>query len=87
MSCRAGAIGCSVQVRNLTEDAQTDKPLKNPALEATVLLSGSYAPAPAPQALVLRNERPSHWRADYLYHDAMFHGPRWQVVTSVDTYG
>jgi malonyl CoA-acyl carrier protein transacylase len=76
-----------VQVRNLTEDARTADPAKSPALEATVLVARSYAPPSAPQAPLLRDERSSRWHAESLYGEAMFHGPRWQGVATIERTG
>jgi acyl transferase domain-containing protein/phosphopantetheinyl transferase len=80
-------IQVRVQIRNLTEDAQSDDPPKSPVVEATVLLADGYPPPPAPLPLELVGERPSRWISGRLYLDAMFHGPCWQGVASIDRTG
>jgi len=76
-----------VQIRNLTEDAESADPLKSPVIEATVVVADAYPMPPAVQALSLENQRPSHWRPGHLYDDAMFHGPRWQGVARMEHTG
>ena len=77
-----GAV--SVQVRNLTEDAESAEPQKSPVLEATVLLADRYASPPAPIEPSFSGERPTRWIPGRLYEDAMFHGPCWQGVASIE---
>jgi malonyl CoA-acyl carrier protein transacylase len=58
-----------------------------PFAEGTVLFGAEYPPPPERGGFSLRSERPSRWSPDRLYADKMFHGPRWQGVSSVDRWG
>lgn len=77
----------SVHVRNLTEDHQRQDPVKSPVVEAVVLVSGSYPPAPMARSVTLEHERPSRWTRGRLYTDVMFHGPNWQGVLAIERTG
>jgi acyl transferase domain-containing protein/phosphopantetheinyl transferase len=76
-----------VQIRNLTEDSLSTTPPKTPVLEATVVLTEAYSTAPPLSQLTLADERPSRWESGRLYSDAMFHGPCWQGVLSIERTG
>jgi len=58
-----------------------------PFTEGTVLFGSDYPEPPGVSGFSLRNERPSRWTPDQLYAEKMFHGPRWQGVSSVDRWG
>ena len=49
-----------------------------------LLADGFPQQAPAPMTLALAGGRPSRWRGEQLYEEAMFHQPLWQGVKSVD---
>ncbi|MFC4072485.1 beta-ketoacyl synthase N-terminal-like domain-containing protein [Actinoplanes subglobosus] len=52
----------------------------------TVLLAGTYPPAPPTDTTPLRDERPAPIDATRLYEDGwMFHGPAYAGVTTLDT--
>ncbi|MCH8109554.1 MAG: acyltransferase domain-containing protein, partial [Chloroflexi bacterium] len=74
-----------VEIREIgTEDS--DKVL----VEGTVVFGDAYPTPPATGSFSLRNERPSRladWPTKRLYDELMFHGPRWQGVESVDSWG
>lgn len=76
-----------VEIRNLTEDGERDHPLKSPVVEATVILADSYPLPPVSRSLHLSDGRPSHWPAERLYTNVMFHGPRWQGMTAIELTG
>ncbi len=76
-----------VEIRNLTEDAETGESLKSPVIEATVVLSGGYSEPPGSRLPHPEGGQPSRWQAGRLYPDVMFHGPSWQGVTAIDRTG
>jgi len=63
---------------------------KQLAFEGTTIFGDDYPQPPALESFSLRGERTSKW-ASYsskrLYDEAMFHGPRWQGVASVERFG
>lgn len=74
----------AVQIRNLTEDANSANPHRSPVVEATVLLGDAYpAPPPLPPAAI-GPLRPSRLAPESLYTEVMFHGPAWQGVQSIE---
>ncbi len=81
---RLAAEGGCERVRVELRDLGDDSAAADPVLEATVLLAEDFPAAPAPRALALDGGRPSRWRGDQLYDEAMFHQPLWQGVSSVD---
>jgi len=59
-----------------------------PVVTAVVELAADRRPAPAAQPLALTGERPSRWTQRPLYGGtAMFHGPAYQAVRSIDRSG
>jgi phosphopantetheinyl transferase len=56
-------------------------------IEGTAVFGSTYPQAPCKDALTLFKERPSKWSPHQLYTEAMFHGPSWQGVSSVDRWG
>jgi malonyl CoA-acyl carrier protein transacylase/4'-phosphopantetheinyl transferase EntD len=58
-----------------------------PAVEATLVFSDSPAEPKTAGPFKLRSERPSRWTSEQLYTEAMFHGPVFRGVTSVDRLG
>jgi acyl transferase domain-containing protein/phosphopantetheinyl transferase (holo-ACP synthase) len=76
-----------VQIRNLTEDNQLADPPKSPVAEAVVVFAHHYPERPPRQPFRLRHDRPSRWRDEQLYAEAMFHGPKWQTIASVTRTG
>jgi phosphopantetheine--protein transferase-like protein len=59
----------------------------NPVMEGTMIFSSSYPQAPAVDSFSLCGERASRWSPEQLYTKAMFHGPSWQGVSSVERWG
>ncbi len=80
IAAEGGCERVRVELRDLGDGSET----ADPVVEATVLLEDGFAPAPAPMTLALAGGRPSRWRGEQLYEEAMFHQPLWQGVTSVD---
>ncbi len=74
----------TVQLRNLTEDAQSANPHRSPVVEATVLLGDAYPPAPSKGLTQLGSLRPSRLAPESLYTEVMFHGPAWQGVQTIE---
>jgi acyl transferase domain-containing protein len=75
-----------VSLRNLTDERQPGRPPQGPVAEATVLMASSYpngGQAETPRV----DGPPSRFRPERLYLDAMFHGPRWRGVASIDRTG
>lgn len=70
---------------SVPEDAKAGG--NTPAVEGTVVFADSYPAAPPLSVFALRNERASAWSSGQLYTRAMFHGPCWQGVRSVDRWG
>jgi len=52
-----------------------------------MLLGDSYPVPPEPAPLRLENERAYKWPSDRLYEEAMFHGPLFRGVRSIDRVG
>jgi acyl transferase domain-containing protein/phosphopantetheinyl transferase len=55
--------------------------------EGVIVLGESYPPAPAAAPLQLPDAQPYRWPPDRLYDEAMFHGPSFRGVRSVDRVG
>jgi phosphopantetheinyl transferase (holo-ACP synthase) len=81
---RLAAEGGCERVRVELRDLGDGSTAADPVLEATVLLADAFPATPAPAVLALEGGRPSRWRGDQLYDEAMFHQPLWQGVRSVD---
>ncbi|MCW3017841.1 MAG: acyltransferase protein [Solirubrobacterales bacterium] len=81
---RLAAEGGCERVRVELRDLGDGSAAAEPVVEATVLLADGFPQAPTPSALALDGGRPSRWRREQLYDEAMFHQPLWQGVTSVD---
>ena len=82
---RDGQIRVEVQARIVDPPPNGSTP-SSPEVEATVLLAAVHPPAPAalgPPA----DATPSRLAPDRLYREAMFHGPRWRAVRSIDAIG
>jgi acyl transferase domain-containing protein/phosphopantetheinyl transferase len=69
-----------VELRDLGDGSEA----ADTVVEATVLLRDGFPSAPAPLAPSLDGGRPSRWRGEQLYEEAMFHQPLWQGVREVD---
>lgn len=59
----------------------------NPVLEGTLVFANNYPHSPSAGPISLKGERPSRWTQEGLYSKGMFHGPYWQGVESVDSWG
>jgi acyl transferase domain-containing protein len=82
-----GLTRIAVQLRNLTEDSNAADPAPSPVLQTVVRLASSYPAAPPARFVPAEQQTSSMWQTDGLYTVAMFHGPLWQGVESVDTTG
>jgi phosphopantetheine--protein transferase-like protein len=58
-----------------------------PVLEGTIVFGERYPKPPPLGDFPLRGRRSSIWGPEKLYSEGMFHGPRFQGVTSVDWWG
>jgi acyl transferase domain-containing protein/phosphopantetheinyl transferase (holo-ACP synthase) len=55
--------------------------------EATTIFAPAYDAAPMATMLALREEQPSRWLPAQLYDEAMFHGPLFRGVYSIERIG
>jgi malonyl CoA-acyl carrier protein transacylase/phosphopantetheinyl transferase len=77
-----------VQIRNLGDAARTDVPTTTPTVQATAIFGETYPQAPTIAPLSVRSERPCRHTAAQMYEErVMFHGPRFQGVSSLDRWG
>ena len=79
-----------VEIREIGSDDPNKAALDMPLVEGTVVFGDAYPTPPATGDFSFRNERPSRlagWPTKRLYDELMFHGPRWQGVKSVDSWG
>ncbi len=81
---RLAAEGGCERVQAELRDLSDGDAAAHPVVEATVLLGDDFPPAPAPAAIPLPDGRPSRWRGEQLYEEAMFHQPLWQGVRDVE---
>jgi acyl transferase domain-containing protein/phosphopantetheinyl transferase len=58
-----------------------------PVADGVMVLGDSYPAPPEPAQLHLENERAYKWPSDRLYEEAMFHGPLFRGVQSIDRVG
>ncbi len=72
------------QIVNLEEDPSL---YTTPSIEAKVLFADDYPEQPHVPEFSLSAARPSRWSPEELYSQAMFHGPCWQGVSSIDQWG
>jgi acyl transferase domain-containing protein/phosphopantetheinyl transferase len=72
-----------MSVRILEADASES----GPVAEGVMRLAGSYPVPPEPRALGLAHEQAYRWPPDRLYGEAMFHGPLFRGVRSIDRVG
>ncbi len=79
----AGEGGCE-RVQAELRDLSDGDAAASLVVEATVLLDEDFPPAPAPAAIPLSDGRPSRWRGEQLYEEAMFHQPLWQGVREIE---
>jgi len=56
-------------------------------VEATLRFAAQYPARPEAAPFRLRNERPSSWKVEQLYREGMFHGPCFQAVKAVASFG
>ena len=77
----SGDAQVSVRVLDL------DLPEAGAVADGVILLGGAYPEPPPSAPLHLRNERPYKWPAARLYDEAMFHGPMFRGVASIDRVG
>jgi phosphopantetheine--protein transferase-like protein len=75
------------QLRNFTEDAESENVPRSPVVEATVVLEEAYPDPPATEPAKLPDGRRSRWSPDRLYSEVMFHGPCWQAVRAIEETG
>ncbi len=85
-ACRILETNSEIEVKiYTTEKDQTNS--DKPVIEGTMIFGDAYPEPPVVDELSLRNERDSKWTSEELYTKAMFHGPCWQGVSSVDRWG
>ncbi len=58
-----------------------------PIVEGTMVFAEVYPQAPMVGAFPLNQEQPGKWRPERLYEEAMFHGPAFRGVQSLDRVG
>ncbi|HZG67887.1 MAG TPA: polyketide synthase dehydratase domain-containing protein, partial [Herpetosiphonaceae bacterium] len=58
-----------------------------PIVEGMMVFADGYPEAPVADILTLHEERPGKWSTDQLYGEAMFHGPAFQGVRTMDRVG
>jgi phosphopantetheine--protein transferase-like protein len=75
------------QLRNLTEDAESEDVPKSPVIEATIVLGDAYPEPPTAAPAKLPDGHASRWEPDRLYSEGMFHGPCWQGVRAIEETG
>ncbi|MGD8834293.1 MAG: beta-ketoacyl synthase N-terminal-like domain-containing protein [Desulfobacteraceae bacterium] len=73
-----------VQIINLEENQSSSA---KPSIEGTAIFADEYPDQPDVPEFSLRASRPSRWTPERLYSQAMFHGPCWQGVSSIDQWG
>lgn len=77
---------CEVDVR--IRELRGGKEASGPVLiEGTMVFADDYPSAQQAGTFALQHESPSTWAPELLYAGAMFHGPSFQVVKSVDRFG
>ncbi len=88
-----GAVVIDVQARCLDGDRVTvqlreaDPTVVAPIAEGVMVLASGYPEAPVAEALDLPDAAPYKWPDDRLYSEAMFHGPAFRGVLSMDRVG
>jgi acyl transferase domain-containing protein len=73
-----------VHIINLEENQSS---FAKPSIEGTAIFADEYPGQPDVPEFSLREGRPSRWDPKELYRQAMFHGPCWQGVSSIDQWG
>lgn len=74
-----------VEIHNLEENTTVSD---NTVLKGTMIFAATYPQPPVVEgSFSLCNERTSRWSLEQLYTEAMFHGPCWQGVSSIDRWG
>jgi len=73
-----------VRVYKLDEE---EEPTETLVIEGIAVFAATYPEIPSKDDFTLRGERLSKWTPERLYTEAMFHGPSWQAVRSVDAWG
>jgi len=80
-----GNDGLVVQVKIFEGSGRTQAAA--PIVEGKVVLGERYPDPPPAAKLELASERKSKWAPENLYQEIMFHGPRFQGVSSMDRWG
>ena len=68
-------------------EARSEVSTQSPIIEAEVVVGDSYPPPPAAGEFSLSAGRPSRFTAEVMYKTAMFSGPRFQAIHSIQTWG
>jgi phosphopantetheinyl transferase/acyl carrier protein len=76
-----------VQLREGSTADQRSMASTAPIVEGVMAFAEEYPVPPTARELALADECPSKWSANRLYPDAMFHGPAFQGVQSLDRVG
>ena len=84
--CEAGGDEIQVELRESLGGVNNGETV--PAVVGTVVVAQRYADSPERAPFMLDDGRPSKWRSGRMYADTgMFHGPLFQVVSSIDLTG
>jgi phosphopantetheine--protein transferase-like protein len=90
VTARSSGRGEEVRVVLRESSVSATVPMRDtlPAVEGTVIFAERYPDGSKTAHLVLSEERPSKWPAGRMYDGTgMFHGPPFQVVSSIDRTG
>jgi phosphopantetheinyl transferase/acyl carrier protein len=84
---RQSAEEVRVRLWDANDSAPSGTSVGLPVLEGTIVFGERYPEPPVLGDFPLRGRQPSIWSPEKLYSEGMFHGPRFQGVTSVDWCG
>ncbi|MBW1743509.1 MAG: polyketide synthase dehydratase domain-containing protein [Deltaproteobacteria bacterium] len=86
VACRTQEADNQVEVKIYNYE-EGKSPLSHPMIEGTMVFADTYPEAKVPDSFSLQSKRTSKWTPKQLYTEAMFHGPCWQGVSSIDSWG
>jgi acyl transferase domain-containing protein/phosphopantetheinyl transferase len=86
LSMKGECIGPD-RVRVSIQEASPEGAAQGPIIEAEVVVGDSFASPPAAGEFNVSAGRPSRFTAEAMYKTAMFSGPRFQAIQSVQTWG
>ena len=84
-----GSAAVYAELREASDDmaGSRERQPATPIVEATILFASEFAEAPLAEPLRLESSVPGAWEPERLYPEAMFHGPAFQGVRSLDRVG